>query len=408
MEERPPGVAKPGHEWLRGFLIWDCYYAAAFIGTIAFVLTLDDSTAKSQSVAAAVLGCAAAWYVVYGRSLMRADDESWRGLLYLGVLLILFAAADTFASASSIALVAIVPQAYWTLRPLHATGAVAVFAMAPVAVDTFRTGALTQSVADQGPTAVAIIVFSAIFGTWVHRIIEQSRERADLIEELASTRSELAEVSRQAGMAAERERLAGEIHDAIAQGLSSIVMLVQATGSTLDQMDGLPADHDKSVVQARQQLDLVARTARESLAEAGALVEALRPTALDSGSLPEALRRLTDRAAEGSGLSTAFALHGEPDTLPVAVEVVLLRVTQEALTNVRKHARASRAEVLLSYTDESVTVRVSDDGDGIDTTSKPHGYGLVGMGRRVEQVGGSRKLDTAPGEGTTLLVEVPR
>ncbi|GGR90364.1 two-component sensor histidine kinase [Streptomyces aureoverticillatus] len=408
MEERPPGIAKSGHEWIRGFLIWDCYYAAAFIGAIAFVLTLEDSTARSRPVAAAVLACAAAWYVAYGRSLMRADDESWRGLLYLGVLLILFASADAFASASSIAMVAIVPQAYWTMRPLHATGAVAVFAMVPVAMDTLRTGAVTRSVADQGPTAVAIIVFSAIFGTWVHRIIEQSRERADLIEELASTRVELAEVSRQAGMAAERERLAGEIHDAIAQGLSSIVMLVQATGSTLDQMDGLPAHHSDSVDLARQQLELVARTARESLAEAGALVEALRPTALDSGSLPEALHRLTDRAAEDCGLSTTFALHGEPETLPVAVEVVLLRATQEALTNVRKHARASSAEVTLSYTDETVAVRVRDDGDGIDAGVKPHGYGLVGMRRRVEQVGGVRTLDSTPGKGTTLLVEVPR
>lgn len=408
VEEQPPGVGRPGHEWLRGYATWDCYYAIAFCATIAFVLTLDDATAKSQSLAVVMLVCCAAWYAGYGRGLMRADDESWRGMLYLGVLLVFFTLADTFASASSIALVMIIPQAYWTLRPLHATGAVVVFAAVPVVVDTFRTGAVVRSVADQGPTALMIIIFSALFGTWTHRIIDQSRERAVLIHQLASTRAELAEASRRAGVGAERERLAGEIHDAIAQGLSSIVMLVQATGSTLDQVTGVPPEQSVSMDRARQQLDLVARTARESLAEAGALVEALRPTALDVASLPEALRRLTERAAEGSGLRTGFALRGEAEALPVAVEVVILRATQEALANVRKHAHASRADVLLDYRDESVVVRVRDDGRGMDLTARPHGYGLVGMGRRVEQVGGSRRLHSAPGEGTTVLVEVPR
>ncbi|GAA3486522.1 sensor histidine kinase [Streptomyces cremeus] len=408
MEEQPTGVGRPSHEWLRGYATWDLYYAVAFTATVAFVLTLDDTTAKSQSLSTVMLVCCAAWYVGYGRALMRADDESWRGLFYLGVLLAFFTAADTFASASSIALVMIIPQAYWTLRPLHATGAVVVFATVPVVVDTFRTGAVIQSIADQGPPALLIIIFSALFGTWTHRIIEQSRERADLIEQLASTRAELAEASKRAGVAGERERLAGEIHDAIAQGLSSIVMLVQATGSTLDQLGQLPPEQGQSLDRARQQLDLVARTARESLAEAGALVEALRPTALDAASLPEALRRLTERAAEGTGLETAFALHGEAETLPVAVEVVILRATQEALANVRKHAKATRVDVMLRYGQGRVTVRVQDDGTGMDTTRRPHGYGLVGMRRRVEQVGGSRQLHSTPGEGTTVLVEVPR
>ncbi|MFG3256589.1 sensor histidine kinase [Streptomyces sp. NPDC048172] len=396
-------------EWLRGYLGWDCYYVLAFVAAIAFVQVLEDSTATSQPLATLLLVCCAVWYAGYGRALMRADDESWRGLLYLGVLLVLFTAADILASASSIALVAIIPQAYWTLRPLAATGAVAVFASAPVVVDVFRADGTLKTVVDQGPSTLVIIVFSAIFGTWAHRIIEQSRERAELIKELASTRQELAEMAKEAGVAAERERLAGEIHDAIAQGLSSIVMLVQATGSTLDRMTGLPEEHGASMERARGQLDLVARTARESLAEAGALVEALRPTALDeSASLPEALHRLTDRAAEGSGLTTRFSLRGSPDALPVAVEVVLLRVTQEALANVRKHARASSVDVELGYEDEVVAVRVRDDGVGIDPAAEPGGYGLVGMERRVAQVGGSRELHSVPGEGTTVQVEVPR
>lgn len=408
VEEQPPRVERPSHAWLRGYTAWDCYYAIAFCATVVFVLTLDDATAKSRALATVMLVCCAAWYVWYGRALMRADDEGRRGLLYLGVLLVLFTLADTFASASSIALIMIIPQIYWTQPPLRATGAVVVFAAVPVVVEALRTGEAVHSVADQGPSALITIVFSALLGTWAHRIIDQSRERADLIEELASTRAELVEASKKAGIGAERERLAGEIHDAIAQGLSSIVMLVQATGSTLDQVTGVPPEQSASMDRAREQLDLVARTARESLAEAGALVEALRPAALDAASLPEALRRLTDRAAEGAGLETGFALRGEAEALPVAVEVVILRATQEALANVRKHAGASRADVTLDYGDESVVVRVRDDGKGMDLARTPHGYGLVGMGRRVEQVGGRRELNSVPGEGTIVLVEVPR
>lgn len=397
------------HAWLRGYRTWDAYYAVALITVLAFVLTLEDPTARSRPLASALLLCCAAWYAVHGRRLMRSEAHGPRGVRYLGVLLVPFAAAVAFAPAASLALIALVPQVYWVLRPSAATGAVVVFASVPVATEAVRTGTLASGLADQGPTALVIITFSALFGTWAHRIIDQSRERAALIEELASTRAELAEVSRQAGMAAERERIAGEVHDAVAQGLSSIVLLVQATGSTLERLTGLSDPHGRALGQARDQLDLVARTARESLAEAGALVEALRPAALDTGSLPEALRRLTTRAAEDSGLATRFALRGSPEPLPVAVEVTLLRSTQEALANVRKHARASSVEVTLSYTEETVAVRVSDDGAGVEAPGgEPRGYGLAGMGRRLEQVGGRRELHSASGEGTTLMVEVPR
>lgn len=408
MEERAAGVGRAKHEWLRGYLVWDAYYLLAYGASIVCVLTIDDETARSQVAASALLGLCTLWYVLWGRVLVRRDDNSWRGLCYLGVLLALFTSADASASVSSIALVAIVPQAYWILRPLWANAAVVVFALAPVAVQVGRTGDLATSLADKGPIALAIVAFSALFGTWVDRIIEQSRERAVLIQELTAARMELAEMSKRTGIAEERERLAGEIHDAIAQGLSSIVMLIQSSHSSLDQMEGLSTGHGRSVEQAQHQLELAARTARESLAEAGALVEALRPTALDADSLPEALRRLADGAAEASGVDVRFRVVGEPEALPVAVEVVLLRVGQEALANVRKHARATSSVVELAFTEDRVALRVTDDGEGFDTSREARGYGLVSMLRRLDQVGGERELRSAPGEGTTVRVEVPR
>ncbi|MFJ2738752.1 sensor histidine kinase [Streptomyces sp. NPDC087440] len=403
------------HAWLRGYLSWDAFYSTALLACLVFVLTLDDPTARSPALAVCALLGGAGWYVTYGRRLMRTPQAAAgtgagrRGAVYLAALLALFAAAVVLAPAASLSLVIVVPQVYWTLRPVLATAAVVVFALVPLVAEVVRTASLVRGVAAQGPTALLVIAFSVLCGTWVHRIIDQSTERAALIEELTTTRGELAAAAEQAGVAAERERLAGEIHDAIAQGLSSIVMLTQATAATLSRVDQLPPGQAESMTRAREQLDLVARTARESLAEAGALVEALRPAALDAASLPEALRRLTARAAEGTPLTTSFTLTGDAEPLPVALEVVLLRTTQEALSNVRKHARATRADVSLTYTRSHTSVEVRDDGTGL--TAPPDdspGYGLTGMLRRVEQVGGTRQLTGEPGRGTTLHVEVPR
>ncbi|MER6758646.1 MULTISPECIES: sensor histidine kinase [Amycolatopsis] len=407
VEKQQAGLIRVPHEWLRGYLIWDCYYLVAFAATIVFVLSLDDASAKSKPLAAVLLLCCGVWYAVYGRSLMKADDESWRGVLYLGVVLAFFIGAETFSSASSIALVAIIPQAYWTMRPLYATGVIVVFSLVPIGVGTFQSGAVVQTVIAQGPLALAIISFSAIVGTWTTRIIGQSRERADLITELESTRSELAAVSKQAGAVAERERLAGEIHDAIAQSLSSIVMLVQASKAALGQLNGLSGGQVEAVTRAGGQLDLVADTAREALAEARGLIEALRPSALDSSSLPEALQRLAAKEDRDTGVPVRFELLGEPAPLPVATEVALLRVTQEALANVRKHAKAAEVEVRLSYAGGQVGVEVHDDGVGFDPDADSPGYGLVGMRNRIEQVAGRCELRSVPEHGTTLMVEVP-
>src|SRR5260221_385926 len=179
--------------------------------------------------------------------------------------------------------------------------------------------------------------FSIGFGTWVIGSIDKSAERAELIAQFKRTRAELAEVTREAGSLAERDRLASEIHDTIAQGFTSIVMLVQAAEAVIGD------DTDR----ARKQLDLIARTARENLAEARALVAGVAPAALAAAPLADALARLADRAGEESGLRATFEVRGEPRRLGTGAEVVLLRVCQEALTNVRRHAGARSARVLL-------------------------------------------------------------
>jgi signal transduction histidine kinase len=328
---------------------------------------------------------------------MATDRCSWRGNAYVICMVALVAVAQTQVGASSWVLFAACPQCFMAMPVPRAIAAVVALNVTPVVV------AVTS--ARHGPAAIAFVfgtvvlglAFSVAFGTWIARVIEQSKERAELIERLEAAQTELAQVSHQAGTLAERQRLAGEIHDTLAQGLTSIVMLLQAAE---DQIGADPA-------QARRHVGLAAQTAREGLAEARAMVAALTPTHLEAAPLHEALRRLTDRIGAELAISARFEVRGPERPLPAATEVVLLRAGQEALANVRKHAHARGISVTLSYDSRAVRLEVSDDGAGFDPDVVNGGYGLRGMRGRIVQVGGSLLVRARPGAGTSLSVQVP-
>jgi signal transduction histidine kinase len=223
---------------------------------------------------------------------------------------------------------------------------------------------------------------------------------------LALENLRLVEQARRAGLIGERQRLAHEIHDTLAQGFASIVMNLEAADALL------PTEH---FTQGRWHLGQARLTARESLTEARRLVWALRPRLLEEAPLPEALSRLTERWSEASSIAGHATVTGSPQPLRPEVEATLFRVAQEALTNVRKHAQANRAVLTLSYMHDRVTLDVRDDGTGFDpgkaydATASAHagGFGLGTMRERVERLGGTFSIESAPGEGTTLTVELP-
>jgi signal transduction histidine kinase len=245
------------------------------------------------------------------------------------------------------------------------------------------------------------VVFGTLFALWLTRIIDQSYERRRLIEQLEATRGELAEAEREGGRLAERQRLARDIHDTLAQGFVSIVLQLQAAEAEL------PEDADE----ARNHLERARRTARDNLAEARRLVWDLRPEALSAAPLGEALGRLAGRVAEETGLAATATVTGTPQPLSADTEVTLLRVTQEALANVTRHAGAGRVAVTLSYMDGEAALDVRDDGAGFAPTADGHGpnggLGLRGMRERVEALGGRLAVESAPGRGTTIAVTVP-
>ncbi len=237
-------------------------------------------------------------------------------------------------------------------------------------------------------------LFAFTMGRWIDRIIHQSRERGTLLEALESTRAELAEVHRAAGVSAERDRMGTEIHDTVAQGFTSLVMLLRGAQASLDTNPDA----------VRHLLRVAEQTAQENLDEARALVTNSRPVALQDAPIQAALTRLTTRFYEETGVLTTIDVVGVPRNLDPAHDVVLLRAAQEALANIRKHARATTVQINLRFSEDHVDLEVVDNGAGFDVASRSSGYGLSGMKTRVSQVGGSLHVASSLNQGTRVQV----
>ena len=234
----------------------------------------------------------------------------------------------------------------------------------------------------------------------------QSEERRRLIAELEATRGELAESERRAGVLAERQRLAREIHDTLAQGFASIVTLYEAARAEVGSRPEV----------ALRRLEEVGRTARASLAEARRVVAALRPEALEGLTLVGALDGLARDFGAETDVAARSTVEGSPRELEPEAEATLLRVAQEALANVRKHARANRVGLTLTYLDDAIRLDVRDDGVGFEPESagraldgwQAGGFGLTSMRERLESEGGTLTIESTPGAGTTVVAELPR
>jgi len=247
-----------------------------------------------------------------------------------------------------------------------------------------------------------VFVTATLLALMLDTLNQQNRERLRIITELERTRAELAAAERQAGVLAERERLAGEIHDAMAQGFASVVMHLEA----LEQAQPpLPP-------QAQRYLDNARTVARESLAEARQVVWALRPRTLDGVVLLDALRQVAIRWTEETGVMAAVAVSGEPAALGADADLLLLRAAQEGLANIRKHAGARNVTLTLTYFADRCVLDIQDDGQGFAPAAPvavhpAHGgFGLANLRARAATLGATVAIESAPGEGTTLSVSI--
>jgi len=276
------------------------------------------------------------------------------------------------------------------------------------------------------------VVLTGVFVLLGMKTEEQNQARKGMIAELAQANQRLEEMmaentglqaqlltqAREAGVGDERQRMAREIHDTLAQGLMGIITQLEAAQQTANDAE------------RERRMDNAKRLARDSLAEARRSVQALRPQALENSRLPEALADEVARWSATSSVAGEVKTTGEARALHPEVEVTLLRVAQEALANVAKHAGASRAGVTLSYMEDVVSLDVRDDGVGFvppdgspSNGSAPNGsapngsapnghpagggFGLISMRQRVSRLAGQLEIESEPGGGTAVSASLP-
>ncbi|MEU5953012.1 sensor histidine kinase [Streptomyces sp. NPDC047525] len=372
---------------------------------LALVRAVADGAAQGGAVVGVVLGMGA---VYAAGTLSPAVARSQRAAaVWLAVLGVCWAA-----------LLVLSPDGLWTAFPLYflqlhllplrwALPAVGLTAAAAIASFVLHGSPMSPG-SFIGPLLGAAMAIATVLG--YEALYRESERRRQLIDELMATRAELAAAERTAGTLAERERLAREIHDTLAQGLSSIQLLLRAAQRALPV--GSPAA--PHIEQARA-------AAQDNLAEARRFVRALSPPDLEHGSLAGALERLSASASAASGspgsdVHVQFTVSGTPTELPTPYEVALLRTAQSALANTVRHAGAGRAEITLSFMDTSVSLDVVDDGRGFDPASAPRGsgaggddggFGLPAMRARARSLGGTLSVESAPGQGTAVAVTLP-
>jgi signal transduction histidine kinase len=236
-------------------------------------------------------------------------------------------------------------------------------------------------------------------------VSEANRRLEATLAENAGLHEQLVTQAREAGILDERQRMAREIHDTLAQGLTGVITQLQAAEQAADDPDGW-----------RRHFAAASQLARESLSEARRSVDALRPEPLETGRLSDALADVAGRWSALHGIPAQVAATGAARPMPAVAEVALLRTAQEALANVAKHAAATRVGVTLSYLENEVALDVRDDGVGFDpdqpanvasVAGRDGGFGLIAMRQRIEDLAGTLQVESEPGGGTAVSACIP-
>jgi signal transduction histidine kinase len=197
---------------------------------------------------------------------------------------------------------------------------------------------------------------------------------------------------------AERNRVVRDVHDTLAHAFTGVIVQLEASDDASAR--GLDAEAGAHIARAEAM-------ARAGLQEARRSVMALRPQALEGHDLSTALREMVTGMTDGTSVNSKFAQGGVPRELPAAWDENLLRIGQEALTNAIRHGHARRIAMELDFSDDSVLLRLKDDGPGFDANSAFDGLGLPGIRARVSAMGGQLSIESAAGSGTTISVSVP-
>lgn len=342
----------------------------------------------------ALLGAAYLWV----RPVVGTDDFRrfpWSvGLIAVAIALV------TWASPALATVQVIAYPLVWILGPGRRA---AVWGSCAVGVGMFvgfagGLGFTTAAAREAAIVAALSAGFSIAMGWWMSAVAAYGEQRARLLAELTSAHQQVEALSREKGAGEERERLAREIHDTLAQTLAGLVILAEQAGRRARSGD---------VAGATATAGRLETVAREALDEARALVARTAAVPGDQA-LEAAVERLAARFRADTGWEIVVTAPARAEPLDRDAQVVVLRCLQEALANARKHAAATRVAVeVRREPDGGVRLSVADDGRGFDPASPALGYGLDGIRDRVSLASGTVEVASAPGEGTTLTVVLP-
>src|SRR5882762_10333459 len=215
---------------------------------------------------------------------------------------------------------------------------------------------------------------------------------------LALQLTRLSAQNRESDLLAERNRVARDIHDTLAQGFTGVIAQLEAAKGAISQ---------RRKVRASDHLDRAAELAREGLRDARRAVQALRPLVLEKKPLPAALKDLMERMTTGTTMEAKLCLQGEPRKLPPELETNLLRIGQEVLTNAVRHAHASKFDALVVFESHEIRLNLRDNGHGFDPAKNHEGFGLQSMRERAEDMGGQFSLESSEGNGTAISIVLP-
>ncbi|GGT19140.1 sensor histidine kinase [Nonomuraea spiralis] len=362
-------------------------------GLFTAAVVVLDPPGEDKTWSLVLLGVLAACYAVVMRY---PGNRVLRPYTYLWVLVLSLSGLSYLRDGYAALFMVTLPH-FWVLARSwrESVGFSALGAVGTLAGSMLRVGWSADFFSSNVISTLIVYSASVLIGTWVHQVLEESRERARLIGELERAQAQLSQAHQRQGAADERERMAREIHDTLAQGFASIVVLAEAARSGLDS----------APYRSEQQLRSIEATARENLAEARELVGSAREPGWPAvGTVARTLRRTLDRFTEDTGLAVVAEL-ADVDC-DQQTRIALLRCTQESLANVRKHARASTVGVVLARHAAEVELEITDDGVGFDV-GRPPGFGLDGMRKRLAELGGELTVTSSPGDGTRVLAMIP-
>jgi signal transduction histidine kinase len=378
--------------WEQWDWVWHFSAYGLIILNIIFVYNSEPRITDFSLflVLSALLGL---WYVPFvNSSTLRIWDDPKRGALYLVPGWVLWAGLISLTPDSLLLIGIFLPLVFSRFPILWATG-----------ITIFQTLGLYFLYIMLYPSGqwfrilmliLGLLTIATIIAAFISSIIKQSTERQRLIDELTRSRADLMKVEREAGRLTERQRLARDIHDTLAQHFTSIIMHLAAA------KHGSPEAVQSEVQQAED-------AAREGLDGIRRIVLDMRPEQIEKASLIEAVEGLAARWSAENGVQVKMKVTGTPRSLPSSAETALLRISQEAMHNVTKHAQAKNVKITFSFMEDLFVMDIADDGLGFEPSKIRNGFGMKTMRDRAEELGGTLTVESEQGMGTAVAVSMP-